>query len=400
MKILLAHNFYQQGGGEDAVYRAECELLRHHGDDVECYERYNDEIGNGPVAGVTTAAAALWSRRSAGELQTLLVRNKPDVVHFHNVFPLISPSAYYACRARGVAVVQTLHNYRLVCPNALLARDGGVCEDCLGRKIAWPSLRHRCYRGSVAATAAVAAMTAFHRGIGTWSRGVDRFIALTDFARGKLIAGGLPDARISVKPNFLDTPPLPGTGDGAYALFVGRLSEEKGLRVLMRAWKDLDVPLKIAGGGPLEAELGSWAAARGRGSVEVLGRRSREEVWQLMRGARFLVFPSLWYEGFPMTLLEAMASALPVLASAIGSMKEIVLDSGAGLGCRPGDGADLAAKALRLWKDTELCSELGRHGRYRFESRYDAGSNYRMLIAIYEEALAARRMTPGRMPRA
>src|SRR5581483_9761958 len=193
------------------------------------------------------AARTVWSRPAYRVLRELLRAHRPAVAHFHNTFPLISPAAYYACRAERVPVVQTLHNFRLLCPNALFFRDGRVCEDCLGKAVPWPGVAHKCYRGSRSASAAVCTMLTVHRALGTWHTAVDRFIALTDASRRKFVAGGLPADKIAVKANFVDPDPGPGTGAGGYGVFVGRLSAEKGVGTLLKAWQQLgrDVPLKI-----------------------------------------------------------------------------------------------------------------------------------------------------------
>jgi glycosyltransferase involved in cell wall biosynthesis len=315
-----------------------------------------------------------------------MAAHRPEVVHFHNTFPLLSPACYDAARKQGAAVVQTLHNYRLLCPGALLERDSDPCESCVGRRLAWPGILHGCYRASRAATAALAGMTALHRAAGTWNRAVDVYVALTRFARARFVEGGLPAAKIVVKPNFVWPDPGAGAGSGGYALFAGRMSQEKGLETLAAAWKLLDgVPLlKAAGDGPL---VGTLTGVRG---IELLGRRAREDVLGLMREASFLVFPSLCYEGLPMAILEAFACGLPVIASRLGAMAEVVEDGRTGLLFRPGDAGELASTIE--WAVTHP-AELGRmrrEARAEFEGRYTAGLNHRALIEIYERARSTR----------
>jgi len=291
MHILLVHNHYQQPGGEDAVFAAETSLLRQHGHGVIEYTEDNRRINQ--MNRVAVAAHTIWSRSSRRRLLDILRDTQCDVTHFHNTFLLISPSAYYACRKADVPVVQTLHNYRLPCPAATFYRDGHVCEDCLGKTLAWPGLVHGCYHGSRAHTAVVAAMLAIHRWLKTWQKQVDVYIALTEFSRRKFIEGGLPAEKIVVKPNFLDCDPGTRERNGSYALFVGRLSPEKGVGTLLQAWRCLkEIPLKIVGDGPLIDKVQAFVQTQKLERVEVQGGCTPGKVSTLMKGARFLVFPS------------------------------------------------------------------------------------------------------------
>ena len=314
MKVLLAHNYYQQAGGEDQVFADEGWLLESNGHQVLRYTVHNDQIKQGGQ--LSLAVKTIWNRSTYAELRELFRREQPAVVHFQNTFPLISPAAYYAARAEGVAVVQEIPNYRLLCPNAQLMRDGRVCEDCVGKLFAWPGVVHKCYRNSRGVTGVVAAMLSIHKIAGTWTGAVDTYIALTQFTRGKLIQGGLPAEKIEVKGNFLHPDPGPGTGDGGYAVFVGRLSPEKGVRTLLAAWELLGgrIPLKILGDGPLASDVRD-AAARISG-IEWLGRRPLNEVLDIVGRAAMLVFPSQWYEGQPKTIIEALAKGTPVVGLA------------------------------------------------------------------------------------
>lgn len=319
----------------------------------------------------------------------MVAAHQPDVAHFHNTFMMLSPSVYYACKDAGVPVVQTLHNYRLLCPSAILYRHGRVCEACAGRAVAWPGVQHACYRGSAAATAVTAGMLTVHRLLGTWARAVDRYIAITEFARRKFVEAGLPAEKVVVKPNFLDVDPGTGEHDGGYCLFVGRLTEEKGVRTLLAAWRLLGgrVPLKIAGDGPLAPEVAAAAAAAP--SIEWVGPRSRAEVVALMKRAALLICPSVWYEGgSPMVVVEAFATGLPVVSSRLGGMAESVTDGHTGLHFTPGDAADLAARVEWAVADAGRLRQMGRNAREEFEARYTAERNYERLLAIYEEARA------------
>lgn len=397
MRILIVHNHYQHAGGEDEVFRAEGELLRAAGHEVITYTRTNHEIAlNGFVSRARVAAGTVWSRDSYRALRELIARKKPDVAHFHNTLPLISPSAYYACRDAGVPVVQTLHNYRLVCPAATFFRDGAVCEDCLGKAVPRPGVRHGCYRGSRAATAAVAAMLGAHRALGTWRDKVDVYIALSEFVRQKLVAAGLPAEKVVVKPNFVHPHPrsfrsaqaAPPFGPAEYALFVGRFWPEKGVRTLLAAWKRLaDIPLNLIGDGPEHVEMKTLAATVD--TIRFRGWLPRDRTLTALKRARFLVFPSEWYECFPMTILEAFACGVPVIASRLGAMAEIVADGRTGLHFTAGDAADLAAKVEWAWTHPHEMEAMGRAARAEFEAKYTAARNYEMLMHIYERAVAA-----------
>lgn len=382
MKLVLAHNHYQQAGGEDAVFSREAGLLRRYGHEVLEFVEDNRRIDK--LSRLQLGVQTVWSRSSRRRLLQLLETSRPSVVQFHNTFPLISPSAYYACREARVAVVQTLHNYRIGCAAATFVRDGKRCEDCLGSTFAWRGVVHGCYRDDRAATAALVAMTGAHRLLGTWNKTVDLYVALTEFGRRKLIECGLPEDRVVVKPNCLSEDPGEGAHDGGYALFVGRLTDVKGVRTLVEAWERLggQVPLKIAGSGPL-ADL-SAAATPG---IEWLGAVPRERVVQLMQDAAFLVFPSEWYEGFPMTLTEAFATGLPVVGSRLGAMATLIRHGANGLHFEPGNAADLACAVRWAAANPAAMAEMGRVARQDFEQHYTPERNHTMLLDIYAVAI-------------
>jgi glycosyltransferase involved in cell wall biosynthesis len=389
MRILVAHNYYQQPGGEDPCFAAEVALLRAHGHEVIAHTVHNDAIAG--MGRLEVAARTLWNPAAGRELRRLLRAHRPHIAHFHNTFPLLSPAAYHAARAENVRVVQTLHNFRLLCPNALFFRDGRVCEACLGRALPWPGVVHRCYRGSRAASATVAAMLAVHRALGTWRGTVDAYIALTEFARRKFLDGGLPEDRVVVKPNFVDPDPGRGEGTGGYAVFVGRLSAEKGVETLLAAWQHLGgrVPLKIVGDGPLAATVAQAAASAA--GITWLGRRPMEDVYALVGEATCLVVPSACYEGFPRAVIEAFAKGTPVVASRLGAMAEVVDDGRTGLHFEPGNARDLAAQVQRLASEPAQRQQLRRAARQEYERKYTAAANYRTLLAIYEQVLGRTR---------
>ena len=385
LKVLLVHNRYQQYGGEDTVVEAEAQLLHDAGHDVDRFIVNNDNI-QGVRAKLTAAALTTYNPRARERLREHLRTRRPDVVHVHNLFPQLTPSIFDACIDEGVPSVMTLHNYRLACANALLFRDGHPCEDCLHGS-AYNAVRHRCYRSSRMGSAVVASMIAYHRHVGTWQNKVSRFIALTEFSRGKLVAAGLPESKIRIKPNFVPDPVAgtPPQGSCGYALFVGRLSVEKGVETLLEAWRDIDMPLRILGDGPLHVALKQAAPPH----VTFLGHRERTEVFAEIAGAAFLVVPSIWYEGFPMTVVEAMAMGKPILASAIGGLQEIVTDEQEGLHFRAGDAASLKRTVQRLAARPDLLAAMSVRARARYLDRLSPASNVRQLAAIYAELLPA-----------
>jgi len=390
MRILLAHDYYRSSApsGEDAVFRNERALLEKNRIEVIPFERFNDDIDDSTLSDrLRLAGDGAWSKRTHGELSEVIRRTRPDLAHFHNTFPLISPSAYAACQDNGVPVVQTLHNYRLICPGALLMRDGHPCEDCVGTSLL-SALRYRCYRGSLPATGAVVWMLSRNRLQGTYRTLVNRYIALTKFAAGRLVAGGLPESRMEVKANFLPDAPAMGFGGGNYAVYVGRLSEEKGVRTLLEAWRYVEgFPLKILGDGPLRHEL-EEQTRRGALSVEFLGFRPREDIFEVVGNADVQVIPSECYENFPIVVLEAYACGTPIVASRIGSLDEIVVERESGIKFEPGNPIDLARTLNGLLADRSCLHAMRRKARALFEENYTADQNYIKLLEIYDRALA------------
>jgi glycosyltransferase involved in cell wall biosynthesis len=325
----------------------------------------------------------VWSREAYRLIDEKLRTGNFDILHVQNFFPLWSPSIYYAASRNVVPVVQTLHNYRLMCANSLLFRDQHVCEECMGRIFPWPAILHACYRNNRAASAAVAAMISAHKLAGTWSRRVAIYIAVSEFTREKYIAGGMPAERIVVKPNFIHPTPLPGNGGGGYALYVGRLSAEKGIATMLDAWKSAcnPIPLKIVGEGPL-AELVIAASKAGSG-IEYLGPRLLPEVLDLMRSADFLVFPSEWYETMGRTIMEALAVGTPVVASRIGPPASMIAPGETGFHFQPGNVAELRERVE--WCSSHLAELRAIRGRARqaFEANYTGVANAEILLTAY-----------------
>jgi glycosyltransferase involved in cell wall biosynthesis len=392
LRILLLHNAYQHAGGEDVGVARERALLASHGHDVRLHAVSNQTIRNTRDR-VRTALEIPYSVGARRRVAAAIEEGRPDVVHVHNFFPLLTPSVYDACRAARRPVVQTLHNYRLVCVNGVCFRHGHACEDCLGKAVPWPGVLHGCYRGSRAGSAAVAAMLTAHRVLRTWVEKVDVYIAPSDFARRTCIRGGLPEEKIVIKPHFVDPDPGIGAGRGGYALFVGRLSAGKGLATLLEAWELLadTIPLKIVGDGPLAPEIA--AAARRSSAVEWLGQQPPARVLALMQDAHVLLFPSLFYETFGLVIVEAYAVGLPVIAADGGSAASLVASGRTGLLFRRGDAADLAAQVAWLWGHPEEHAAMRLAARHEFQQQYTGEHNYRMLMDIY--ALAESRAARG-----
>jgi glycosyltransferase involved in cell wall biosynthesis len=391
MKVLLLHNRYQLVGGEEAVVRGEKALLEAKGHQVTLLEIRNDELTS-ILKKANAAVSAIYSPASKQRVSIEIAHFRPDVVHVHNFVPLLSPSVYDACRNAGVPVVQTLHNYRLGCPNAMFLRKGKVCENCLGKRMPWSGIVHGCYRGSRAQSAVIASMLAVHWLRGTWQERVDAYIVLTAFQKEKMFQAGLPREKIYVKPNFVSDPKSLGQTNvfGEYALFVGRLSREKSVTTLIEAYrhKHLRIPLKIVGDGPLRESLQADVQAAGLEDViEFLGRQEHLAVLSLMYKARFLVFPSTWYETFGLTMVEAFACGLPVLASRLGSMAEIVEDGITGLHFEAGNSADLADKMQWANAHPEAMISMGKNARRAYEAYYTPEINYQQLIAIYKQTI-------------
>ncbi len=389
MRILMIHNYYQQRGGEDESTELEVRLLQNHGHKVVLYSRHNREIDDfSPLKKSALFFVPSWSWRSYWDIQSLIGSFKPEIAHFQNIFPLISPSACYACSAAGVPIVQTLRNYRLYCPCGLFFRHETICEECLNHS-PWHGIRYGCYRNSRIQTASVAFMLSAHRVLRTWSGKIDAYIALTEFSRHKFIAGGLPGSKIHVRPNFVEHDPGPGGESREFVLFVGRLSRGKGLDLLLEAWRSLPhVPLKIVGDGPLYAWARDSIREKGLKRVDLVGHIDPGSLMQFYRKALLLVMPSIWYETFGRTIIEAYAAGTPVVASRLGAMSELVEEGGTGLLFNPGDAEDLRSRIARALDHPAERGRWGSEARRAYEEQYSAERSYHLLTEIYRKTIA------------
>lgn len=383
LRVLIAHNAYQERGGEDSVVASEHALLLEKGHPVELYTRHNDEV-NGQSR-LALARTAVWSERTVADMADRVAAFRPDVIHVHNTLPLISPSIYWAAKRLGVPIVQTLHNFRLMCPQAMFVREGKVCEDCLGR-LPWRGVLHGCYRGSVAQTAVVAGTTTLHKWAGTYTHKVSRYIALNEFCRAKFIQGGLPEGRVVVKPNFVQVAQEPNFEGRQGVLYLGRLTPEKGLPTLLEAAAaspQLASQLSVVGAGPM-----GEAVAQALGPRH-LGACPPEQVWMHLQRSLCMVVPSVWYEGFPRTIIEAYGAGVPVIASRLGSLAEVVEDGRTGLLFEPGNARDLADKVQWALDHPAQMVAMGRAARALYERAYSPQVGYDALINVYRSAIDA-----------
>lgn len=381
MRVLVVHNRYRQPGGEDRVVTSEVEMLRSNGVEVELFVTDNN------ANALRILASADWSEEMYEKVRTACRRCHPDVAHVHNFWMALTPSAISACKSEGVPVVQTLHNFRLLCANALFLRDGKVCTDCLG-KTPWRGIVHRCYNGSAVASAAAARMIESNRRRGTWSN-VDAFITPTRHARSLFIAAGFDAERIFVKPNFiLDPGPTPSPPSSSETIvYAGRLSAEKGLRTLASAWRGVSGgELRIIGDG---SERDGLAGPR----VTLGGTQDHAGVIRAIQSARALVLPSLCFETFGNSIVEAFACGRPVIASDIGAPGELVDHNRTGLKFEPGNESQLSARLTQILNDDALADRLGANARREYLARYTPARNFQSLIETYGRVTAGAALT-------
>ena len=402
MRILFIHNFYQQFGGEDSVAIAERRLLEERGEDVLFWSRHNDEIKNyGPLQKLNFFRETIYSSRTVTDIEKAVGEFKPDVAFVHNIYPLISPSLYSALQKMRVPLVQVLHDFRPFCSNGWFYIDGKICERCkLGNHL--HGIVKRCYRDSYALSTLYSTALGVNRWAGMLDK-VDAFICLTGFFKKKIMEAGIPEKKIFIRPNFIDAPPLDiptrvkttdlqsTSNGGGYALFLGRLSNEKGLWTLIRAFEQLpEVELKIVGTGPLEEELRKYVREKNLSNIDLVGFKSGDEKWKLIRDCQFAVVSSEWYENFPIVVLEYFAGAKPVIASRIGGLPYVVEEGKSGLLFEAGNASDLADKVRRLRAAPAEGEAMGRRGRQLAETEYGPQKSYDSLMQIFTQVLSAR----------
>ncbi|QKW09706.1 glycosyltransferase family 4 protein [Streptomyces sp. NA04227] len=395
MHVLVVHNRYSsaQPSGENRVVDEEVALLRAAGHQVDLFERRSDDIAARSLLGKAAVPLLVpWNPAVRAELAARLRTSRPDVVHVHNVFPLLSPAVLAACADADVPAVATLHNYTQVCPPGTLHREGRLCTECVGSTASLPAVRHGCYRGSRLATVPLAVSLSVNRR--RWWSGVERFFCISAAQRDLLVRSGMPPERLAVKHNFVPDPGARRAGDGEHLLFLGRLAEAKGVRLLMAAWDEIaagggvGVPLVLAGAGPLEREVTAWAA--GRDDVRCVGLWDPEQCRQALARAVAVVAPSMVLETFGLVVAEAMAAGVPAVAAGHGAFVELVEDGVTGLLHRPGDPASLASCVRRIATDRAHNQEMGRAARRRYEQGFSPAVGLERLVEGYRTAIAGR----------
>lgn len=384
-KILLVHNYYQIPGGEDTVVANEKRLLEDNGHKVLLYSRNNSELKTMNFFGkLCLPFATIFSIKTYKEVKKIIKEENIDIVHVHNTLTLITPSVFYAAFASKIPVVQTLHNFRMQCPNGLFFREGHICEECLEKGLI-DSVRHKCYRNSRIQTFVSAVAIKVHRLLGTYRK--VNFICLTEFNKSKLLElnekqgkGIIDEGRVFVKPNFTDirVVPVPYQNRKNQCVFAGRLEEIKGIRMLMEAWQKIsEMDLVLCGIGPLEDWCKKYIASNHMENVEIKGYVRHEELIEIMRESKALILPSLVYEGFPMTIVESLACGTPVIGSDVGNIGNLILDGENGLKFVRGSVEDLRDKVRRI-------CDMSESSRRIYDEKYDIGENYMILQEIYK----------------
>lgn len=389
MKILFIHDFYRNFGGEDAAALAEKWLLEKYHQKVIFYSRNNQEIADyGFLERMHFPLEAIDSVRTRTELSAIIRDEQPDLAYVHNPFPLISPSMYRVLYGHGIPCIQFVHDFRLLCPNGLFHTNGAICERCKTGSF-FHAVRHRCYRDSYTASFVAASVMAAARRKKVLDQ-IPMFVCPTAFSRQKLIEGGLPARKIWVKPHFVDAADVvPRFAPGDYALYLGRLSPEKGVLGLVHALaEERDVPLKIAGSGPLEPQIRSFLQERRISHIELVGFKSGAEKWDILRSSAFVVLPSECYETFGLSALEAYAAGKPVIASRLGALPFVVEDRRSGLLFESGNPAELRAKVRYLLARRPETERMGRHGRMLVDTKYRPAESYKKLKEIFAAAMA------------
>ncbi|WP_020527929.1 glycosyltransferase family 4 protein [Flexithrix dorotheae] len=388
MRILLLHNTYQFKGGEDTVFEAEKELLLANGNEVSTLIFDNQSINaDSAVSKLLTGLRALYNPKSAKIIKEKINSFQPDVIHIHNFFPIASPSVFYVAQQMNIPVVMTLHNYRLICPSAILYYDNEIYEKSIHKTFPIDAIMKGVYRDSKLQTATLVFMTGIHKILGTWNKKIDKYIALTNFAKAKFLDSSLNagEGRFAVKPNFTGDLGLGPEEREDYFLFIGRLTEEKGIKVLMEAAKQGNFKVKILGDGPYKEEV--VAESEKNENIVFMGFQGRETVINELKNCKALIFPSTWYEGMPMVILEAFSVGTPVIGSRLGGAQEVIEDQYNGLHFEPGNAGDLLAKIELLNESSETRAQLSKNARKSYEEKYTPAKNYEFLMDIYKDII-------------
>lgn len=385
IKVLIIHNYYKISGGEDSVVENEAELLRQNGHEVILYTRHNNEINNKNIFNkINLFLGTFFSLKTFIDARKIIKKEKIDILHIHNTLPLISPSIYYCCIGTDAKIVQTLHNFRLLCPAATFTKNNKVCEACVEKNLLC-SIKNKCYRNSLVETTVSALNLIIHRILGTYNR-VDAFISLTEFNKKKF-SKLISEQKIFVKPNFVSSQ-CESTGNREYFLFLGRLDELKGIMLLLNAWKGIkEDELWIVGGGPLEKNIIEFIKSNNIKNIKLLGYKDKKDVMQIISNAKALVVPSQWYEGFPMIIAESFSLGKPVISGNIGNLSEIIENEVNGLLFTYDSVNELRNCIYKINKNDKLLYELELGAKDCFNTKYNEKINYKILIDIYNKAL-------------
>jgi glycosyltransferase involved in cell wall biosynthesis len=392
MNVLIVHNDYGGYSGEEAVVDRQERLLQEHGHRVTFYRRRSEEIGKMVLGRSRAFCSGIYNNQSIKSIRSCLAQCNPDVIHIHNLFPLISPAILPECSAAGVPLVMSVHNYRLVCPNGLHVPKGRyeICEKCCGGREYWCLLKN-C-EGNFLKSLGYAMRNVVARKARFYHDHISIYACLTDFQRRRLIREGYSEDRIAVVPNMVGIDELEGPADlGEYVGFVGRISPEKGIGCLLEASRRLTrIPFKLAGDLSAMPEIEGRAAT----NVEFCGRLAYDQMYEFYKRSRFVVLPSIWFEGFPMVLVEAMSRGKAIVASRIGGVPEIVDEGLNGLLFQPGNAGDLAEKIQHLWSQPELCRQMGLAGREKAIREYSPERHYERLMVVYQSAIQMKSKAP------
>jgi glycosyltransferase involved in cell wall biosynthesis len=402
MKVLVANKYYFVKGGAERYLFELGRILEERGVATVPFAMEHEENepsehsdlfvshesfdgAGGPLDGVRAAARLLYSVEAKKKIEALVDRTRPDVGHLHNIAHQLSPSIIVGLRAKGVPVVQTLHDYKLVCPNYQMFLDGKTCERC-GHWRYYRACVHRCMRGSLAPSALVCLEAYLHKMMGTYVRNVDLFIAPSQQLLERMVAHGIDRKQIVHLPYSIALDEYePTYVSNGYAVYVGRLSTGKGLETLMRALAQArGIPFKVVGDGPLADELARVAAEQDLADVEFVGYLNGNELKSIVAGSTCVVVPSECYENSPLTVYEACAMGKPVVGSSIGGIPELVVDGETGLLFPPGDDGALAARLEELWGDRARAVDMGKAARARVEREYGPDRHFEQIMAIYE----------------